>query len=203
VFQITAEPPTIAVSINKQNLTHEYIEESKVFTVSILSKQTPMKFIGHFGFRTGKELDKFKGRSYKVGVSGAPIVMENTIAYLESEIIDSLDVGTHTIFIGKLIDAEIINEGEPMTYGYYHEIKGGKSPKTAPTYIKEENKKVIEKTEKYKCAVCGYIYDPEKGDADSGIRQGTPFKELPDDWVCPICGAGKDAFELWEVMAPS
>ncbi|MCJ7646499.1 flavin reductase family protein, partial [bacterium] len=107
VFQITAEPPTIAVSINKQNLTHEYIKESKVFTVSILSKQTPMKFIGHFGFRTGKELDKLKDVSYKVGVSGAPIVMENTIAYLESEIIDSLDVGTHTIFIGKLIDAEI------------------------------------------------------------------------------------------------
>jgi rubredoxin/flavin reductase (DIM6/NTAB) family NADH-FMN oxidoreductase RutF len=191
------------VSINKQNLTHEYIKESKVFTVSILSKQTPMKFIGHFGFRTGKELDKLKDVSYKVGVSGAPIVMENTIAYLESEIIDSLDVGTHTIFIGKLIDAEIINDGEPMTYAYYHEIKGGKSPKTAPTYLKEEDKKVTEKTEKYKCTVCGYIYDPEKGDADSGIRQGTPFEELPDDWVCPICGAGKDAFELWEIIMPS
>ncbi|MEW6686025.1 MAG: flavin reductase family protein [Candidatus Edwardsbacteria bacterium] len=65
VFQITAEPPTIAVSINKQNLTHQYIQESKVFTVSILLKETPMKFIGNFGFKSGRELDKFKGVNYK------------------------------------------------------------------------------------------------------------------------------------------
>jgi len=162
-----------------------------------------MKFIGHFGFRTGKELDKLKDVSYKVGVTGAPIVIENTIAYLESEIIDSLDVGTHTIFIGKLIDAEIINDGEPITYAYYHEIKSGKSPKTAPTYLREENEKVTEKMRKYKCTICGYIYDPEKGDPDSGIRPGTPFEELPDDWVCPICGANKDAFELWKITMPS
>jgi len=138
VFQITSEPPIIAVSINKQNLTHEYIRESKVFTVSILSKETPMKFIGHFGFRSGRELDKFKDVNYRVGATGAPVVMENTVGYLEAEIIDSLDVGTHTVFIGKIIDAEIIKEGEPMTYAYYHEVKRGKAPKTAPTYIKEE-----------------------------------------------------------------
>jgi len=138
VFQITSEPPIIAVSINKQNLTHEYIRESKVFTVSILSKETPMKFIGHFGFRSGRELDKFKDVNYRVGATGAPIVMENTVGYLAAEIIDSLDVGTHTVFIGKIIDAEIIKEGEPMTYAYYHEVKRGKAPKTAPTYIKEE-----------------------------------------------------------------
>lgn len=138
VFQITSEPPIIAVSINKQNLTHEYIRESKVFTVSILSKETPMKFIGHFGFRSGRELDKFKDVNYRVGATGAPIVMENTLGYLEAEIIDSLDVETHTVFIGKIIDAEIIKEGEPMTYAYYHEVKRGKAPKTAPTYIKEE-----------------------------------------------------------------
>jgi len=138
VFQVTSEPPIIAVSINKQNLTHEYIRESKVFTVSILSKEPPMKFIGHFGFRSGRELDKFKDVNYRVGATGAPIVMENTVGYLEAEIIDSLDVGTHTVFIGKIIDAEIIKEGEPMTYAYYHEVKRGKAPKTAPTYIKEE-----------------------------------------------------------------
>ncbi len=195
VFQITSEPPRIAVSINKQNLTHEFINKSKVFIVSILSKATPMKFIGHFGFKSGREIDKFRDINYKVGVTGAPIVSEHSIAYLEAEVINMIDVGTHTIFIGKVIDAELITEGEPMTYAYYHEIKQGKSPKTAPTYIKEEKQREVSKMKKYRCKVCGYVYDPEKGDPDSGIKPGTPFEKLPDDWVCPICGAEKSDFE--------
>ena len=71
--------------------------------------------------------------------------------------------------------------------------------KANPKYIKEENKKEEGKMEKYKCTVCGYVYDPEKGDPDSGIKPGTLFEELPDDWVCPVCGAGKDKFEKEEV----
>jgi len=195
IFQVTAEPPTIAVSINKQNLTHEYIEKSKVFTVSILSKETPMKFIGQFGFKSGRELDKFQNVNCKVGVTGAPIVMENTVAYLEAELINNLDVGTHTVFVGRVINAEIIKDEEPMTYAYYHQVKQGKAPQTAPTYIKEEEKKEVKKIERYRCTVCGYIYDPEKGDPDSGINPGTPFENLPADWVCPVCGADKSAFE--------
>ena len=195
VFQITAEPPVIAVSINKKNLTHEFIQKSKVFTVSILSKETPMRFIGHFGFKSGRELDKFKDLNYKVGISGAPFILENTIGYIEAELIGNNDVGTHTIFIGKVIDAQILKDDEPMTYAYYHEVKRGTSPSSAPTYIKEEKKKEKGKMIKYKCTICGYIYDPEKGDPDSGIKPGTPFEELPDDWVCPVCGASKDAFE--------
>jgi flavin reductase (DIM6/NTAB) family NADH-FMN oxidoreductase RutF/rubredoxin len=194
VFQVTSEPPVIAVSINKQNLTHEFIQESKLFTVSILSKETPMKFIGRFGFKCGRDFDKFEDIKYKVSVSGAPVVLENAIGYLECQVTGSLDVGTHTIFIGKVVDAEIIKDDEPMTYEYYHEIKGGKSPKTAPTYIKEESQKGGG-MQKYKCTVCGYIYDPEKGDPDSGIKPGTPFEKLPDDWVCPVCGADKSLFE--------
>lgn len=196
VFQVTAEPPAVAVSINKQNLTYEYIQESKVFTVSILSKETPLNFIGHFGFKSGREIDKFKEVNYKVGVSGVPIILENTIGYLEVKVSSSLDAGTHTVFVGEVIAAEIIKEGEPMTYEYYHKIKGGKSPKTAPTYLKEEViQKEVSKMQKYRCTVCGYVYDPEKGDPDSGIKPGTPFEELPDDWTCPVCGADKSAFE--------
>jgi len=140
VFQVTSEPPTIAISINKQNLTNEFIQKSKVFTISILSKETPMKFIGHFGFKSGKDLNKFKDINYKVGITYAPIVMENSIGYLEAEVINAIDAGTHTIFVGKVINAEILNNSEPMTYAYYHQIKGGKSPKTAPTYIREEKR---------------------------------------------------------------
>ena len=196
VFQITSEPPTIAVSINKGNLTHEYITASKVFTVTILSQEAAMQFIGTFGFKSGRNIDKFKDIKYKVGVTGGPIVLDNSIGYLEAEVINSVDVGTHTIFVGKVVDAEIINDKEPMTYDYYHKAKGGKAPKSAPTYIKEDaGKKEPIISEKYKCTVCGYIYDPIQGDPDSGIKPGTPFKDIPDDWVCPTCGADKSAFE--------
>jgi len=195
VFQITSEPPTIAVSINKQNLTHQFIKESQKFAVSVLSKDTPMKFIGHFGFRSGREIDKFKDVNYKIGDNDIPIVLDNAIAYLVAEVIKEVDVGTHTIFMGKVVEAEILKNEEPMTYAYYHEVKQGKAPKTAPTYIKEETKEEVENMVKYRCKVCGYVYDPEKGDPESGIKPGTPFEELPEDWVCPICGAGKEEFE--------
>ena len=203
VFQITAEPPTIAVSINKQNLTHDFIQESKVFTVSILSKETSVKFIGHFGFKSGRDIDKLKDINHKVGTTGAPIIMENSIGYLETEVINSMDVGTHTVFIGKIVDAEITGDGESMTYAYYHEVKRGPAPNTAPTYISnisvdEGGKKEVSEMGKYKCIVCGYVYDPEKGDPDSGVIPGTPFDKLPDDWTCPICGVGKDKFEKEE-----
>ena len=202
VFQITSEPPTIAVSINKLNLTHELIQDSKVFSVSILSQNTPMKMIGNFGFKSGRDLDKFADIIFKLGETSSPIVMENTIGYLECELINSLDVGTHTVFIGKIINAEIINEeDELMTYDYYHKVVKGKAPKTAPTYINEkiiEIKKEEKTMKKYVCTVCGYVYDPEVGDPDSGIKQGTAFEDIPDDWVCPVCGVGKDMFELQE-----
>lgn len=143
VFQVTSEPPAIAVSINKINLTHEYIKDSMVFAVSILSKDTPMKFIGNFGFRSGRDIDKFKNANYKIGTTGAPVVLESTIGYLEADVIDSIDVGTHTVFIGRVVDAETIKEGELLTYEYYHELKRGLSPKTAPTYIKVETQQEV------------------------------------------------------------
>ena len=137
VFQVTSEPPTIAVSINKQNLTHEFISESKVFTASILSQDTPLSFIGHFGFKSGREVDKLKDVNYKLGEAKAPIVLDHSLAYLEAKVINQVDVGTHTIFVGELVGANVLNEGEPMTYAYYHQVKRGTTPKTAPSYIKK------------------------------------------------------------------
>jgi flavin reductase (DIM6/NTAB) family NADH-FMN oxidoreductase RutF/rubredoxin len=197
VVQVTSEPPTIAVCINKQNLTHEFITESKVFVASILSQDTPLSFIGHFGFKSGREVDKFKDVNYKLGEAKAPIVLDHSLAYLEAKVINQVDVGTHTIFIGELVGADVLREGEPMTYAYYHQVKRGTTPKTAPSYI-EERKETVSKMAKYKCSVCGYIYDPELGDPDGGIKPGTPFEEIPDDWVCPVCGASKDQFEKIE-----
>ena len=196
VFQITSEPPTIAVSINKNNLTHEFIRESKTLAVSMLSQNTPLPFIGHFGFKSGRDIPKLEGINYKIGESRAPVVIANAIAYLEAKVIQEVDVGTHTIFIAELVGADVLKEGEPMTYAYYHQVKRGTTPKTAPSYIEE--KKEAPKMAKYECSVCGYVYDPELGDPDSGIKPGTPFEELPDDWVCPVCGAAKSEFERVE-----
>ena len=198
VFQVTAEPPTVAVSINKQNLTHEFIRESGVFSVSVLSQEAPLGFIGRFGFKSGRDIAKFDGTLYKAGMTGVPIVLEHTLAYLEVEVLDSLDVGTHTVFIGKVVAAEVVADGEPMTYAYYHAVKRGRAPKTAPTYAGPETKETereVKQMEKYRCTVCGYVYDPAVGDPDSGIEPGTSFGDLPEAWICPVCGVGKDEFE--------
>ena len=135
VFQITSEPLTIAVSINKNNLTHEFIKESKVLTVSVISQDTPLSFIGHFGFKSGRDIDKLEGISYKMGKTQAPVVIDNAIAYLEARVTQEVDVGTHTIFVGEIVDADIISEEECMTYAYYHQVKRGTTPKTAPTFL--------------------------------------------------------------------
>ncbi len=200
VFQITPEPPMVAVSVNKQNLTHEYIADSKVFTVSILAEGTPLEFIGGFGFRTGRDTDKFEHVNYKMGQTGVPIITDNTVGFLEVEVTDAVDVETHTLFIGKITASETIDDSRiPMTYNYYRDVKGGRTPRTAATYIekkpKAKSERGAEDMEKYKCLICGYIYDPAVGDPDNGVEAVTAFEDLPDDWVCPECGAGKDEFE--------
>ncbi len=133
-FQLTPNPPRIAISINKENLTHEFIGESGVFSVSILSTEAPFKFIGLFGFRSGRDVDKFKDVNYKVGSTGAPIVLDYSLAYLEAKVVSSLDVGSHTVFVGEIVDGDHIADGTPMTYDYYHNVVKGKTPKKAATY---------------------------------------------------------------------
>jgi len=196
VVQVTADPPKLSVCINKKNLTHQYIRESNIFAVSILEKDATIQLIGNFGFKSGREFDKFKGIEYKLGKTGVPVIVSNCLGYIECELENSVDAGTHTIFIGKIVGTQMLKDGEPLTYAYYHQVKKGKTQKNAPTYIKNESKKIKEgNMEKYKCSVCEYIYDPKKGDPDSGIEPGTSFEDLPEDWVCPVCGAGKDSFE--------
>ena len=135
VFQITSEPATVAVSINKKNLTNEYIKASRVFSASILHEATPLPYIGSFGFRSGRDTDKLKGVNYKIGVTKSPIFLDHATAYLEAEVIQDIDVGTHTIFIGRIVATEVLNDEACMTYDYYHQVKKGTTPKTAPSYI--------------------------------------------------------------------
>ena len=200
VFQVTPEPPMVAVSVNRQCLTHEYITDSKVFAVSILSQEAPMIFIGKFGFRSGRDIDKFEQVNFKTGQTGSPIILDNTVGFIEAEVTESIDIETHTLFIARIAACETLDKDkEPMTYAYYRDIKHGKTPKTAATYIKKESaaklKEGVTNMKKYKCLLCGYIYDPAVGDPDNGVQAGTAFEDLPDGWVCPECGAGKDEFE--------
>lgn len=194
VFQISGDPVTVAVSINKQNLTHELIKESKLFNVSVLAQETPLALIGKFGFKSGREVNKFEGIQYGFGQNGVPYITDNVLAYLEAEVIQEADAGTHSIFIGKITEAGVLKEGTPMTYAYYHQIKKGSVPPTAPAYNKTSKEGTV-KMDKYVCSVCGYVYDPEVGDPENNIPPDTPFEKLPEDWVCPVCGAGKNDFE--------
>ena len=138
VFQITSEPATVAVSINKKNLTWEYIKDSGVFAVSVLCQDTPLPFIGRFGFKSGRETDKLAGLDIKMGLTGAPIVLDNAVSYLEAKLTGELDVGTHTVFVGQIVDADVLNDKPCMTYEYYQQVKRGTTPKTAPSYVEEK-----------------------------------------------------------------
>lgn len=196
-FQITSEPPTVAVSINQKNLTWEYIKDSRVFAISVICQDAPLSFIGDFGFKSGRDVDKLSGINYKLAQTGAPIILDNTTSYLEAKVTKEMDAGTHTIFVGEIVDGDVFNEKPRMTYDYYHEVKRGTTPKTAPSYVEEKQKEVTEMSN-YECSVCGWIYDPEIGDPDNGVAPGTPFESIPDDWQCPVCGASKDEFEKVE-----
>ena len=100
--------------------------------VSALSKDTPLSFIGRFGFKSGREINKLEGVNFKIGRTGVPIVLDNTLAWLEVK--GELDVGSHTLFAGEIVDANVLTGGEPMTYAYYRLVKRGGTPKTAPVH---------------------------------------------------------------------
>jgi flavin reductase (DIM6/NTAB) family NADH-FMN oxidoreductase RutF/rubredoxin len=201
VIQVTAEPPRVAVSINKQNLTHELISKSGMFAVSILDEAAPLSFIGLFGFKSGRDVDKLSQVKCKAGIDKCPIVVEYTLAALQVKVRDHIDVGTHTLFVGDVVRAEVLQKGTPLTYAYYQQVKKGTAPRTAPTYIAPQAKQPPKAAKapkaalrKYVCQVCGYIYDPATGDPERGIPPGTAFEDLPKDWTCPLCGAPKTKF---------
>lgn len=205
-FQVTSEPPQVAIACNKDNFTSSLIDENKAFSISILQQESSPEIIGLFGYKSGKDNDKFINTKHIIGSTGVPIVTEESIAWFECKLVNQFDVGTHIIYIGEIIENELlVADGDPLTYDYYRNVKKGKAPKNAPTYIKPEKDLKKEKQEsdvdlgpKYQCLVCDHIYDPIEGDPDGGIEPGTPFEDIPDDWICPVCGAEKSDFEVLE-----
>jgi flavin reductase (DIM6/NTAB) family NADH-FMN oxidoreductase RutF/rubredoxin len=123
IFQVTADPPRIAAAINHDNYTHELIEKSGVFAVSILGSEDH-RMVRRFGYRSGREFDKFKGVPFREGENGCP-VYERAVGYLECSVDRSLsaDVGTHELFVCDLTGGGLIEGGEPLTYAHYHEVR--------------------------------------------------------------------------------
>ncbi|MFQ9515814.1 MAG: flavin reductase [Eubacterium sp.] len=179
-MQITSSPATVAISINHDNYTNECIKKHGLFSVSILAEDSDSTLIGKFGFQSGRDTHKFMGVDFDV-IKETPVI-NDSCGYVICRVIDTMETSTHTVFLGEVIDAEVLGEGRSaMTYAYYHNVIKGKSPKNAPTYLPEENdKENVAGKKKFKCEVCGYIYE---GD------------ELPADFKCPICNQGAEKFK--------
>ncbi len=123
LFQITSDPPCLAIGINHNNLTHEYIEKSGVFAASILGVED-MRIVRRFGYRSGRDFDKFKGVSVVRKRTLCPIY-ENAIGYIECSVIadKTVDAGTHSIFLGEIVGGARFKDEEPMTYSYFYKKK--------------------------------------------------------------------------------
>jgi len=178
-MQITSEPATIAISINHNNYTNSLIDATGRFAISILSEVSDSALIGRFGFKSGKDTDKFADIDYKV-VDGMP-VLTGICGYIVCKVVNKMETATHTVFLGEVTDAEISDGGDAMTYAYYHKVIRGQSPPNAPTYI-PPTVLADEKSPSnaiYICKVCNYE------------RESEPEA----DYKCPICGVGKEKFE--------
>jgi len=212
-FQVTSEPPQIAISCHKNNQTTQVILDSGIFSISVLKKEVNMKIIGDFGFMSSNDIDKFNGIHTITAKTGAPIVLDSSVAWFDCKVVKSIDLGSHYLIIGEVLDSDEISDEEPLTYQYYREKYKMYSPKNSPTYIEKsllEAEPVVSPTEikeeepehehifdgqSYVCVICGFTYNPEEGDPSMGIPPGTPFEDLPEDYKCPICNASKEYFK--------
>jgi flavin reductase (DIM6/NTAB) family NADH-FMN oxidoreductase RutF/rubredoxin len=177
VAQVTSDPVLISVCINHNNYTNKCIKETKRFSVSILSEDATGDTIGVFGFHSGKDTDKFGQVPHELSPGGLPVLTNGISGWLECTVESFLDLPTHTLFVGRLVDAKGAL-GKPMSYSYYHTVVKGKTPPNAPSYEKP-------KGDVWVCSVCGYIYDGSQG----------PFEQLPADWKCPLCFTEKSFFK--------
>ena len=212
-FQVTSSPEQLAISCHKKNQTTQVILNSGIFSVSVLKKEVNMKIIGDFGFMSSNDIDKFNGINIITAKTGAPIVLDSSVAWFDCRVVHSIDLHSHYLIIGEVLDADEISDEEPLTYQYYREKYKMLSPKNSPTYIEKsaleaeaiatvEEKGIPEPEhehvfdgESYVCAICGFTYNPEEGDPSMGIAPGTAFEDLPEDYKCPICNAGKEYFK--------
>lgn len=196
LVQVASEPATLSVSLNKENATTAAILESGRFAATVLAEDTPMELIGTFGFHTSADTDKFAACASALDGAEVPYVTEHGLARFSVSVTETIDVGSHYLFVGVVEEAEVLAAGDPLTYAYYHAVKGGKTPaqgrhlqqrrrggrprghrdgRRAP----EVGKKIA-----WRCTICGYI--------EEGYPDG-----LPEGYMCPICGAPARCSSAW------
>lgn len=169
--QVTTTPNRIVIAVNKENLTTSIIQKTKKFNVSMLDEKTEFELISHFGFQSGKTIDKFeKFSDYKLADNDIAYITKNTNSYITATVVEEKDLGTHIMFFADVDGDYVLSSVPSLTYAYYQQ---NLKPRPA-----ESLKKVV-----HVCKVCGYVYE------------GDP---IPEDFVCPWCKHGASDFERQE-----
>ncbi len=171
VTQLTENPTRIAVSVNKQNFTNEVIQRTGVFNVSVLTEAAPMDLFRHFGFQSGRDVDKFAGRTDPVSENGLRYIGGPANALISGKVEQAIDCGTHMLYIALVTEARKLSDAPSMTYAYYF---ANVKPRPQPKPAQEKPRRG------FVCRICGYFYE---GD------------ELPPDFICPLCKHGAADFE--------
>lgn len=166
VCQLTSTPERVAVTVNKSNYSHDTIKNTGKMNVNCLTVEAPFKVFEAFGFKSGRDTDKFADCTPNRSENGLVVLPKYINSYISLSVVDYVDLGTHGMFICELTEAKVVSNVETMSYTYYH-----KNVKPKPQ---------AEKKKGYVCTICGYIHDEE---------------EIPDDFVCPLCKHGREVFE--------
>ena len=169
-IQVANSPTRVAISVLNTNYTCDLIKESGIFALSLLDNTCTFQTIKHFGFQSGRDVDKFDGLTLPTDVNGVPYLAWQTTAVISCKVLESTDLGSHTLFIAEVVDAKLLNDNAPLTYADYQA-----NVKTKPQEVKKE-KKIVG----WRCKICNYVYEGS---------------ELPADFTCPLCGHDKDDFE--------
>ena len=170
-IQLTSNPQRISIAVNKANLTHDMIMNTKRFTASIISEDASFDLFKRFGFQSGKNVDKFAGfTDCKRGYNEVNYITSGTNGFISGWVDQTIDLGTHTLFLALVTDMEILSDVPSATYAYYQ------------NHIKPKPQKPADKSGKtiWRCTVCGYEYEGE---------------ELPADFICPTCKHPASDFE--------
>ncbi len=165
VTQLTDKKLRVAVTINKQNLTHDMVKNSGIMNVNCLTEETPFEIFQYFGFQSGRNVEKFVTPNLHRSENGLVIQPNYSNSFFSLKVEQEVDLDTHTLFICEVTEAKVLSDKPAMTYTYYHKNVKPKPEKKSKGWV---------------CTICGYVYEGE---------------ELPDDFICPLCKHGKDAFE--------
>ena len=165
LMQVTTSPNRVSITVNKDNYTHDMVLKTGEFNVSIFSEKAKFDTFKHFGFRTGREVDKFEDYPAPLAKNDIPYITDGTNGYISAKVIHSIDLGSHTLFIADVTDGQVLTDVPSATYDYYHKNIKESPGKKASGWI---------------CKICGYVH---------------PHEELPADFNCPLCKHPASDFE--------